>query len=179
MTWKQQFTVVLLVSVKCIILSMIEGTNNGALKREHIGETAWAHGPWAIEQQVTVGAIDDDSFVHSRHEVQFGVIPKAPETFGYQTLDGWPRTDGGWECQGRQVLQGAPLARPLHGQTASETAVVRQSLRLQVCASIVLNPSDPWATSIFFHISCALSHYRPGISSDGVTFHEIRKADTV
>jgi hypothetical protein len=31
--------------VKCIILSMIEGTNNGASKREHNGETAWAHGP--------------------------------------------------------------------------------------------------------------------------------------
>jgi hypothetical protein len=58
----------------------------------------------AIEQQVTVGAIDN-SFVHSRREVEFGVIPKALETFGYQTLDGWPRTDGGWECQGQQVLQ--------------------------------------------------------------------------
>jgi hypothetical protein len=49
-------------------------------------------GTWAIEQKVTVGTIDN-SFVHSRREVKFGVIPKAPETFGYQTLDSWPRTD--------------------------------------------------------------------------------------
>jgi hypothetical protein len=50
MTWGQQFTVVL-VSVKCIILSMIEGTNNGASKREHNGETtSFKLGAWAIEQ---------------------------------------------------------------------------------------------------------------------------------
>jgi len=48
---------------------------------------------WAVEQ-VTVGAADH-SVVHSRREVKFGVIPKAPETFGYQTLDGRPRTDRG------------------------------------------------------------------------------------
>jgi hypothetical protein len=62
-------------------------------------------GAWAIEQ-VTVGAIDH-SFVHSRREVKSGVVPKAPETVGYQTLDGWPRTDGGWGDQEQQVLQGA------------------------------------------------------------------------
>jgi hypothetical protein len=33
-------------------------------------------GAWAVEQ-VTVGATDH-SFVHSRHEVKFGVVPKAP-----------------------------------------------------------------------------------------------------
>jgi hypothetical protein len=45
--------------------------------------------------------------------VKFRVVPKASETFGYQTLDGWPRTDGGWEGQEQQVLQEA--LRPLHG----------------------------------------------------------------
>ena len=38
MTQRQQLTVVL-VSVKCIILSMIEGTNDEASKGEHGGET--------------------------------------------------------------------------------------------------------------------------------------------
>jgi hypothetical protein len=31
--------------------------------------------------------------------VKFGVVSKAPETFGYQTLEGWPRTDGGWKLK--------------------------------------------------------------------------------
>jgi hypothetical protein len=82
--------VLLVVSVKCIILSMIEDTmmerrrENTVVKQMRYASM----GPWAAEQ-LTVGATDH-SFVHSHREVKFGVVPKASETFGYQTLDGWP-----------------------------------------------------------------------------------------
>jgi hypothetical protein len=50
MTWRQQFTA-MLVSVKGVILLTFEGTNDGVSKGEHSGETdgeytsmdAWAH----------------------------------------------------------------------------------------------------------------------------------------
>jgi hypothetical protein len=75
-----------LVSVKCIIVSIFEGTNDGASNAEHSGESM---GAWAAEQ-VTVGATNH-SFVHScRSEIwggSFGSIYLRISNSGWIELD--------------------------------------------------------------------------------------------
>jgi hypothetical protein len=55
---------------ECIILSMIEGTNDGASKGEHSGETDGVHEYGRMVVQVTAVSATDHSFVCSHREVK-------------------------------------------------------------------------------------------------------------